>query len=251
MSNIRIGLAKEGRVKQDLLKRITQAGFELRQGLRRDEPILVDLSGALPSTNVLMMRSADIPQNIRMQRIAAAIGGRDSLEENTVIDEKALFKATYEFQNTAPCSLSVLSKKESNPSVFNMEGKIIATSYPNITKRLIGQFNVEAKSIDVYRGGIEAVVAEGLADFAVDIWETGATAKSYGLSKNFEFMESYALAVVDCRVGMQKQCDIFSQICSRIWNADQENCREIKRPKTTEVTENGVFANTGLQPCII
>lgn len=81
--------------------------------------------------------------------------------------------------NIGSCSLALLTKPETDFADI----KTVATTFPTVAAEYFKKRN-PGKTLPVilYReGGCEAVVAEGIADCAIDVVETGSTAKSFGL----------------------------------------------------------------------
>jgi ATP phosphoribosyltransferase len=77
-----------------------------------------------------------------------------------------------------------------------LDGKTIATSYPNITNRF---FNERGRRVDIHPcdGAVEAYPEIGLADGIVDVTETGTSLKDNGLVVIADIMTTRAVLVAN------------------------------------------------------
>lgn len=67
-------------------------------------------------------------------------------------------------------------------SPHDLDGKRIATSFPNITRDYFSQHDAKVKIVN-YTGKEEGAVLAGAAEAVVAIWSTGTTAKENGLRR--------------------------------------------------------------------
>jgi ATP phosphoribosyltransferase len=95
----------------------------------------------------------------------------------------------------AKCRLSIaIPRSENYGGIKSLEGKNIATSYPNIVKKYLSKHNVQA-GIHEISGSVEIAPGIGLADAICDIVSTGSTLLSNGLKEVETVMQSEAVVI--------------------------------------------------------
>src|SRR6056297_3591280 len=124
MTKIRIAVQKSGRLNEDSLRILKDCGISIENG--KDQ--LKATSRNFP-LEVFYLRNGDIPQYLRDGVVDIAIIGENVLiekGENITIAEKLGF---------SKCKVSLaIPKSETYNSVKDLEGKRIATSYPETVK---------------------------------------------------------------------------------------------------------------------
>jgi len=115
----------------------------------------------------------------------------------------------------AKCRLSIaVPRGEDFTGVTWLEGRNIATSYPNIVKAYLDKHNVRA-GIHEISGSVEIAPGIGLADAICDIVSTGSTLLSNGLREVATVMQSEALIVASPDITPDKQ-EILDKLLFRI-----------------------------------
>ena len=88
------------------------------------------------------------------------------------------------------CRLSLAARKNGDiQSVEDFDGKIIATSYPNLTRSYLESKGVEAKIVTI-SGAVEIAPRLEVADAICDLVSTGNTLKANGLTEIETIFES-------------------------------------------------------------
>lgn len=82
------------------------------------------------------------------------------------------------------------------PKSFAKSPKIIATAFPNLTRKFISKKNFGAEVVEL-SGAIEASVATGVADAIVDLTSTGKTLVANSLEERETLVESTAVVVAN------------------------------------------------------
>ncbi|WP_340073768.1 ATP phosphoribosyltransferase [Leptobacterium sp. I13] len=164
MARIKIAIQKSGRLNQDSLKIIKDCGISIDNG--KDQ--LKAVARNFPM-EVLYLRNSDIPQYLRDGVADVAIVGDNLLTEkgeNIKIAERLGF---------SKCRVSLAVPKSFKYNDMNdLEGKRIATSYPNTVKKYLANKKIKA-NIHVINGSVEIAPSIGLADAIVDIVSSGST----------------------------------------------------------------------------
>jgi len=163
--NLKIAIQKEGRLSDQSLGLIKEAGIRHAQDGRRK---LISTGENFP-VEILYLRDDDIPQYIADNVADIGIVG-----ENEVM-EKGREVIIVERLGFARCRLSLAipqSEEYGDPSWFN--NRRIATSYPRILRDYLNKNNIDAEIHEI-SGSVEIAPGIGLADAIFDIVSTGST----------------------------------------------------------------------------
>ena len=184
MQTIKVALQKSGRFSEISLGLFDEAGISLTNGKRT----LLAQSSTFP-LEVLYLRDDDIPQYVA-----------DGVADAGIIGEDVLTESQYPLEimqrlGFSRCRLSIAVPKEQNYNGLSwLNGKKIATSFPNILSTFLANNKIKA-DIHFLNGSVEIAPAIGLADCIFDIVSTGSTLISNGLKETEVVMESEAVLV--------------------------------------------------------
>ena len=172
MSTLKIAVQKSGRLNDESMKLLKDIGISIDNG--KDQ--LKAVSRNFP-VEVFYLRNGDIPQYLKDGVVDVAIIGENVLYEKgegITIAEKLGF---------SKCRVSLaIPKSNKYNSIKNLEGKEIATSYPNTVKKYLSDKKINA-GIHVINGSVEIAPNIGLADAIVDIVSSGSTLFKNNLKK--------------------------------------------------------------------
>lgn len=201
---LRIAIQKSGRLQEGSLALLKEAGLSFSNG--KDQLKTQALNFPV---EVLFLRDDDIPQYIEDGVADVGIVG-----ENVVV-EKQKKNNIVKRLDFAKCRLSIaVPRGEDFTGVTWLEGRNIATSYPNIVKAYLDKHNVRA-GIHEISGSVEIAPGIGLADAICDIVSTGSTLLSNGLREVATVMQSEALIVASPDITPDKQ-EILDKLLFRI-----------------------------------
>ncbi|MGE0773217.1 MAG: ATP phosphoribosyltransferase [Cyclobacteriaceae bacterium] len=203
-SLLRIAIQKSGRLQEGSLALLKEAGLGFANGKGQ----LKTQTRNFPA-EILFLRDDDIPQYIEDQ--VADIG---MVGENVLLEKQRDVQMVKRL-DFAKCRLSLaIPKAEEYKGIQSLQGKNIATSYPNIVKAYLQQKNVQA-GIHEISGSVEIAPGIGLADAIVDIVSTGSTLLSNGLKEVETVLQSEAVLVASPALGREKQ-NILEKLLFRI-----------------------------------
>lgn len=172
MSKLKIAIQKSGRLHTDSLQLLKDCGISIDNG--KDQ--LKAAARNFPM-EVLYLRNADIPQYLEDGVIDVAIVGENLLyekEKNTTILQALGF---------SKCRVSIAIPKEIDSNDLSyLQGKKIATSYPNTLRKYLNLNEVQA-DIHEISGSVEIAPNIGLADGICDIVSSGSTLFKNGLKE--------------------------------------------------------------------
>jgi ATP phosphoribosyltransferase len=201
---LRIAIQKSGRLQEGSLALLKEAGLSFSNG--KDQ--LKTQARNFP-VEVLFLRDDDIPQYVEDRVADIGIVG-----ENVWI-EKQKQNVIVRRLDFAKCRLSMaVPRTENYPGVQWLQGKNIATSYPNIVREFLKRNKVEA-GIHEISGSVEIAPSIGLADAICDLVSTGSTLLSNGLKEVEVVLNSEAVIISSPQLEADKQT-ILDKLLFRI-----------------------------------
>jgi ATP phosphoribosyltransferase len=194
MDQLRIAIQKSGRLSEKSLELISEAGISFNNGDRK----LITKSSNFP-VELLFLRDDDIPQYV-----ADGVADIGIVGENVISEKNSKVKLV-EKLGFAKCRLSIaIPKSVDYKDSSYLNGKKIATSYPNILTNFLKKNNIEAEIHEI-SGSVEIAPGIGLADAIFDIVSSGSTLISNGLREVEIVMYSEAVIVGDLNLSVEKQ----------------------------------------------
>ena len=191
---IRIAIQKSGRLNEDSLRLLKDCGIFIDNG--KDQ---LKASARNFPMEVFFLRNGDIPQYMRDGVVYIAILG-----ENLLI-EKGNDLEVVEKLGFSKCRVSIAVPKGIKFSGINdLEGKQIATSYPNTVKSFLKKNQINA-NIHIINGSVEIAPNIGLADAICDIVSSGSTLFKNNLKEVVEINTSEAVLVQAPSLNLEKQ----------------------------------------------
>lgn len=164
MEPIKIAIQKSGRLNEDSLRLLKDAGIAIDNG--KDQ--LKAMARNFPLV-VFYLRNSDIPQYLRDGVVDIAIIGENLLVENG-IGLHTLAKLGF-----SKCRVSLaVPKAMEYKSIQDLAGKRIATSYPATVSNFLSEQGIEAE-LHTINGSVEIAPNIGLADAICDIVSSGST----------------------------------------------------------------------------
>ena len=204
MSILRIAVQKSGRLHDESMELLKDIGISIDNGIdqlkasARDFPV-----------EVFYLRNGDIPQYLKDGVVDAAIIG-----ENVLI-EKGIGIKIAEKLGFSSCRVCVAVPKTMNyNSIADLDGKRIATSYPNTVQNYLDKNGINA-NLHIINGSVEIAPNIGLADAIVDIVSSGSTLFKNNLKEVEMILKSEAVLAVSPILDADKQA-ILDKIQFRI-----------------------------------
>ena len=181
---IRLALQKSGRLNQDSLKLLKDCGISIDNG--KDQ---LKASARNFPMEVFFLRNGDIPKYVRDGVVDLAIVGENLLME------KGMDLNVIERLGFSKCRVSIAFPKGVEfMGVKDLQGKRIATSYPNTVKIFLEKNNIKA-DLHIINGSVEIAPNIGLADAICDIVSSGSTLFKNNLKEVVEIATSQAVLV--------------------------------------------------------
>ena len=162
--SLKLAIQKNGRLTESTLELLKSAGLEFENYKQR----LFSSCWNFP-LNIVYLRDDDIPDYVASGAVDLGIVGENIIYE-TKSDVKLLLKLNFGY-----CSLCVAVPKESSiNSKYELEGKKIATSYPQSAKKYLKQYAIRGEIVQI-NGSVEIAPALQMADAVIDLVSSGST----------------------------------------------------------------------------
>ena len=191
---LRIAIQKSGRLNEDSLKILKDAGISIDNGKEQ----LKASSRNFP-LEVMYLRNGDIPQYLRDGVVDVAIIG-----ENVLI-EKGKDIIQGEKLGFSKCRVSLaVPKSMKYKSLKDLDGKKIATSYPNTVNEFLEKKGITAE-LHIINGSVEIAPNIGLADGICDIVSSGSTLFKNGLKEVEIMLKSEAVLAISPEISEERQ----------------------------------------------
>ena len=167
---IRLAIQKSGRLNKGSLNLLTDCGISIENG--EDQ---LKVSARNFPIEIFFLRNSDIPQYLKDGVVDLAIVGENLLKEKEV-------------------KLKVIEKLGFSSCRTDLDGKRIATSYPNTVNSFLKKNKIKA-DLHIINGSVEIAPNIGLADAICDIVSTGSTLFKNNLKEVIKIDESQAVLV--------------------------------------------------------
>ena len=184
MTPLKIAIQKSGRLSDKSIELFKKCGlkFDTYKG-----------SLIAPSRNFplefLFLRDDDIPEYVQ-----DGIADMGVVGENVILEKKVDVQYLQRL-GFGKCTLKIAIPNDSSvASLGDLNGKSVATSYPNILDNFLKENNVNANIITI-SGSVEISPNLGLSDAICDIVSTGSTLRSNGLKPFVDVISSEAILI--------------------------------------------------------
>lgn len=214
MKKFRIAMQKSGRLSTDTTELLKSCGLKIN---KREDRLIAHVENM--EIDILRVRDDDIPGLVMDHVVDWGIVGENVLEETTLERQQEGLPTGYTLVRKldfGDCRLSfAIPVEEEWTGVQSLEGKKIATTYPNLTKRFLDGFGVSFKPV-LLTGSVEVAPRAGLADAICDLVSSGATVEANGLKEAEVVFRSKAVLIQrDQELYPEKQ-EIADRLIQRI-----------------------------------
>ena len=167
---IKFAIPSKGRLKDPTIELLKKAGFKFRTQGR-------NLYATCTNYDIvfIFIRADDIPVLVDSGVVHLGITGSDLIQERNA-DVSKVLPLGY-----GQCRLCIAIRESWTPeSIKELEGKNIATSFPELTTEFFKKNDVNVNCIEM-NGSVEIMIALNLAHAIVDIVETGDSLRDNNL----------------------------------------------------------------------
>lgn len=203
-TRLKIAVQKSGRLLDDSLALLKECGISIDNGKNQ-----LKASARNFPIDVLYLRNGDIPQYVQDGVADIGIIGQNTMTEK---GKKITEVLTLGFSK---CRLSIATPRQSDYDGPKwLEGKKIATSYPNSLRQYLKKEGVSA-DIHEISGSVEIAPNIGLADAICDLVSTGSTLFKNNLEEQEVMLRSEACIVKGPGISTEAQ-QILDKLVFRI-----------------------------------
>lgn len=201
---LKIAVQKSGRMYEDSIKLLKDCGLSVDNGMDQLKAEVRNFPA-----EVYFLRNSDIPQYLEDGVVDIAIIG-----ENVLVEKRSKV-FVLEKLGFSKCRLSMaLPKSTDYQGIASLEGKKIATSYPNTLQKYLDERNISA-DIHLISGSVEIAPNIGLADAICDIVSSGSTLFKNGLEEKDILLKSEACIAANMQ-SMEDKRESIDEIIFRI-----------------------------------
>ncbi len=181
---LKIAIQKSGRLHEDSVKLLKDCGIDVKNGINK----LKTEAENFP-LEIYFLRDDDIPQYVEDGVADIGIVGENVMYEK---NKKAFIVEELGF---GKCRLSIaVGRKDDYTGVGFLQGKRIATSYPNLVEKFLAEKGISAEIHEI-SGSVEIAPGIGLDDAIVDLVSSGSTLFMNGLKEVETVLKSQAVLI--------------------------------------------------------
>ncbi len=211
---LRIAVQKSGRLAEPSQALLAQCGLKFRQS--RDKLFCY---GEGMAVDLLLVRDDDIPGLIAEGVCDLGIVGRNVLAERS-LELRAQGQGEWVHEVRAlgfsACRLSIAVPQDmAYEAPSDLEGKRIATSYPQLLSAWLRDHGVQAQIV-VLNGSVEIAPRLGTADLICDLVSSGATLVANQLREVAEVIRSEAVLASTTNALLDERGDLRELLLRRI-----------------------------------
>ena len=167
----------KGRLEKKVVKFLSVRGLRIEEAFFNDSVRKLTFDTNLNEIKVIKLKPSDIRSYIMLGAADIGFVGYDEILENSS-ENIVLLKKT----KIGKCRISIASNKK---KINFSEKKIfkVATKFKNISENYFKDLNIQTETIKL-NGSIELAVKYGIADFILDLVQSGKTLKDNQLYEN-------------------------------------------------------------------
>lgn len=199
MERLKIAIQKSGRLNEDSLKILKECGISVSNGLDQLRATVSNFP-----MEILYLRNSDIPQYLLDGVVDIAIIGENLLVEKDKGQIEVLERLSF-----SKCRVSLAVPKTFDyTSIKDLNGKKIATSYPNTLQMYLKEQGVNAELHQI-SGSVEIAPNIGLADAICDIVSSGSTLFKNNLKEVEVIAKSEAVLAVSPKISEENKATLM------------------------------------------
>ena len=167
----------KGRLEEKVVKFLSDKGLRIEEAFFNDSVRKLTFDTNLNEIKVIKLKPSDIRSYIMLGAADIGFVGYDEILENSS-ENIVLLKKT----KIGKCRISIASNKK---KINFSEKKIfkVATKFKNISENYFKDLNIQTETIKL-NGSIELAVKYGIADFILDLVQSGKTLRDNQLYEN-------------------------------------------------------------------
>jgi len=217
---LRLALQKKGRLSEESLSLLQRCGLKFRI---KPNSLLTHVDNF--PIDLLFVRDDDIPTLVFDGLCDGGIVGENVLLEASLANPRKSYKISAAL-GTCTCRLSIAVPESTDyRGPGSLDGKRIATSYPNLLNQYLRDKKICAESL-VLSGSIEVAPRMGMADAICDLVSSGQTLEDNKLYEVDTVLSSQAVLIQSDQKAPAIFQDLFDMLSRRIQSVQQAQERK-------------------------
>jgi ATP phosphoribosyltransferase len=204
---LKIALSK-GRIFKETLPLLAYAGIVPTEDPETSRKLVLDTNQE--EVKLVIIRATDVPTYVKHGAADMGVAGKDVLLEQ---GEEGLYEPLD--LKIAQCRLMVAGHLNAPPPNRRLR---IATKYVNVTQRYYAQRGEQVEVIKLY-GSMELAPLLGLADYIVDVVDTGNTLRANGLAPLGEPIAEISSRLIVNKAAMKMKSRQIKELIGRLQKA--------------------------------
>ena len=179
----------KGRLEEKVVKFLSERGLRIEEAFFNESIRKLTFDTNLNKIKVIKLKPSDIRSYIMLGAADMGFVGYDEILENSS-ENIVLLKKT----KIGKCRISIASNKK---KINFSEKKIfkVATKFKNISENYFKDLNIQTETIKL-NGSIELAVKYGIADFILDLVQSGKTLKDNQLYENVVINDDISTVII-------------------------------------------------------
>lgn len=209
-TRLHIALQKSGRLSEYSRELLKDSGFRIQSGKNSLTARVENFPAEL-----MFVRDDDIPTFVADGVCEFGIVGQNVIEEFAAGRADAGFEVVAEL-GFGRCSLRIaVPESATYEGLQSLQGTRIATSYPRLLTKFLGEKGIEAEIVEM-NGAVELAPRLQIANFICDLVSTGATLEANALRPVDTILESQAVLIRTRKPLDEGRAALCEQLLTRI-----------------------------------
>lgn len=219
-SRLRLALQKKGRLSEESLTLLQRCGLKFRI---KHNALLTHVDNF--PIDLLFVRDDDIPTLVFDKLCDGGFVGENVLLESALAQPQKQYNKILSL-GSCTCRLSLAVPESFDyQGPGSLEGKRIATSYPQLLNQYLQKYKIMAESL-VLSGSVEVAPRMGMADAICDLVSSGQTLEDNQLKEVDVVLESQAVFIQAHKNFNEEQQQLFGMLTRRIQAVQQAQERK-------------------------
>ena len=198
----------KGRLENKVVKFLADRGIIIEEAFFDDEIRKLTFNTNFKKIRIIKLKPSDIRSYTILGAADIGFVGYDDILENSA-DNIVMLKKT----NIGKCRISIASNRK---KIDFTEKKVfkVATKFQNISENYFKELNIQTETIKL-NGSIELAVKYGVADFILDLVQSGKTLKDNQLYENRIINKDISTVIISSYYAYDIKKNLIKKILSK------------------------------------
>ena len=198
----------KGRLENKVVKYLSERGLIIEKAFFDDDIRKLSFNTNFKEIKIIKLKPSDIRSYTILGAADIGFVGYDDILENSS-ENLVMLKKT----NIGKCRISIASDKK---KINFTEKKIfkVATKFQNISENYFKELNIQTETVKL-NGSIELAVKYGVADFILDLVQSGKTLKDNQLYENQIINNDISTIIISSYFAYDTKKDLIKKLLSQ------------------------------------